>query len=100
MNSKIEKQAQWWRYAAWTLPFVALSTLVSLDFLNLEQTYHIVSLIVIITFFAVSVFWWWWAIDAIRQMFLIMKRTEENFNEVKSTLEETKKIIKDDLGNR
>lgn len=100
MDHKIESQARWWKYAAWTLPFVALAVLVSLDFLNLDNLYHIATLIIIITFFSVSVFWWWWAIDAIRRMFVIMKRTEENFEEVKQSLKETKKIIKDDLGNR
>lgn len=100
MDLKKESQAQWWKYAAWTLPFVALAILISLDFLNLDKLYHIASLVIIITFFSVSVLWWWWAIDAIRQMFIIMKRTEQNFEEVKRSLKETRKVSKDDLGNR
>ena len=100
MFKKIAKQARWWAYAAWTLPFVALAILIGLEYLNLQNLYHLIALIIIGVFFSVSVFWWWWAIDAIKQMFVLMKNTEDNFNDVKSALKETREILKNDLGNR
>ena len=100
MYQQIIKQARWWAYAAWTLPFVALALLVGFEYFNLDNLYDIIAITIIVVFFSVSVFWWWWAIDAIKKMFVLMKNTEENFNTVKETLKETKEILKNDLDNR
>lgn len=100
MFNRIAKQAKWWAYAAWTLPFVALAILIASEYLHLDNFFHVATLIIISVFFSVSVFWWWWAIDAIKQMFILMKATEDNFNEVKTALQETREILKNDLGDR
>jgi hypothetical protein len=100
MYKSIFKQAKWWRYAAWTLPFVALATLIGFEYFSLNNLYDIAVITTIVVFFSVSVFWWWWAIDAIKKMFVLMQITESNFNDVKKALQETKEILRNDMGNR
>lgn len=100
MYKKIIAQARWWAYAAWTLPFVALALLLSFEFFSFEKLYETLAITIVLVFFSVSVFWWWWAIDAIKKMFVLMKNTEENFNDVKEVLKETKEILQNDMGNR
>lgn len=93
MKDKI-KQARWWRYAAWTAPFVALAILIGEYFLGIETTSTAIA--VVITFISVSVFWWWWAVDAI--VFMVRKSLdlERNFYSLKDSIKE----LKDDVGNR
>lgn len=100
MYKKILKEAKWWAYAAWTLPFIALAILISFEYFSLDNFYDIAVITIIITFISVSVFWWWWAIDAIKRMFVLMKNTEENFNEVKVAIKETKEILQNDMDIR
>ena len=90
----IEQQARWWKYAAWTAPFVALAILVGEKLLGFET--QSTSLIILITFIATSVFWWWWAINKIVLMLRTAERVEDNFLEVKRELKE----IKRDVGDR
>jgi len=91
-----EKQARWWRYAAWTAPFVALATIIGEQLLGFDNLVQSTSLVIIITFIATSVFWWWWAISKIVYMIKCSHRMEDNFE----TLAKELKEIKNDVGNR
>jgi len=88
-----EKQARWWKYAAWTLPFVALAILIGEELLGFDTAPT--SLIIVVTFIATSVFWWWWAISKIVYMIKCSHRIESNFEELKDELKEIKKDVGD-----
>ena len=91
-----EKQARWWRYAAWTAPFVALATIIGEQLLGFDNLVQSTSLVIIITFIATSVFWWWWAISKIVHIVKAAERVEKSFEGIKQELKEIKK----DVGNR
>jgi len=88
-----EKQARWWKYAAWTLPFVALAILIGEELLGFDTAPT--SLIIVVTFIATSVFWWWWAISKIVYMIKCSHKMESNFEELKDELKEIKKDVGD-----
>lgn len=94
MYKKTEKEAQYWRYAAWTLPFVALAILIGEKLLGFDTAPT--SIVIAVTFVATSVFWWWWAISKIAYMIKCSHRVESNFEAIKNELSEIKK----DVGNR
>ena len=89
-----EKQAKYWRYAAWTAPFVALAILIGEELLGFDTAPT--SVVIVITFIATSVFWWWWAISKIVLMMKAAERVEKNFEGLKDELKE----IKRDVGDR
>jgi ABC-type uncharacterized transport system involved in gliding motility auxiliary subunit len=94
MNN-IEQQARWWKYAAWTAPFVALAILIGEELLGFESAIGVTSVIITTTFITTSVFWWWWAISKIT---FLMKRhevVEENFKDLKNDIKEIKKDVGD-----
>ena len=88
-----EKQAKYWRYAAWTAPFVALAILIGEELLGFDTAPT--SFIIVVTFIATSVFWWWWAISKIVYMIKCSYKMESNFEELKNDFKEIKK----DVGN-
>ena len=88
-----EKQAQYWRYAAWSAPFVALAILVGEILLGWKT--NTTALIVVTTFIATSVFWWWWAISKIVYMIKCSYKMERNFEELKNDFKEIKKDVGD-----
>jgi len=88
-----EKQATWWKYAAWTSPFVALAILLGEFLLGFET--RPTAFIIVITFVATSVFWWWWAINRIVYMIKCSHKMEDSFNELRKDFKEIKK----DVGN-
>ena len=92
----IEQQARWWKYAAWTAPFVALAILVGENLLGFDNWIQSTSLVIVVTFIATSVLWWWWAISKIVYMIECSHRMEKNFSDLKDELIE----IKRDVGNR
>lgn len=92
----IEQQARWWKYAAWTAPFVALAIIVGENLLGFDNWIQSTSLVIMITFIATSVLWWWWAISKIVFMVESAHRIEKNFSDLKDELKE----IKRDVGNR
>jgi len=94
MKNSIVHQARWWRYAAWTAPFVALAILIGEELLGFDTAPTAV--IIAVTFVATSVFWWWWAISKIVYMIKCSHRMEDNFE----TLAKELKEIKNDVGNR
>lgn len=87
---KTEKQVQWWAYAAWTLPFVALSGLFFVEFLGFNYFYEKLLVIGAVIFFAISVFWWWWAIFKIARVSQIIISTSKKFEEVLDQLKSFK----------
>ena len=91
-----EQQARWWKYAAWTAPFVALAIIVGEKLLGFESWIQSTSLVIVVTFVATSVLWWWWAISKIVYMIECSHRMEKNFSDLKDELIE----IKRDVGNR
>jgi len=93
--NKTEQQARWWRYAAWTAPFVALAIILGEILLGFESLVNITSVSIVVIFVATSVFWWWWAISKIVYMVQCAKRTEENFDTLKDELKEIKKDVGD-----
>jgi hypothetical protein len=87
-------QAQYWMWAAWTLPFLALAILTFEYFLGWESFYSKTFVIISVSFFTVSVFWWWWAINKIIVLLESFHRTEQHFEDVKHELRETRKVIR------
>lgn len=83
-------ETNWWRYSAWTLPFLALSIVAFEHFIGWES--HMAKTIVIISvvFFTISVLWWWWALTKIVTILEGLKRTEDNFLELRKDIKETK----------
>jgi len=92
----IEKQARWWRYAAWTAPFVALSLIVGEILLGFDSLVKITSIIIVTAFVATSVLWWWWVISKIVGVINGATRIEKNFENLLGEVKEIKK----DVGNR
>ena len=95
MNST-EQQARWWKYAAWTAPFVALAILIGEQLLGFDSLLSITSVAIVTIFITVSVFWWWWAISKITTMMKGHQMVEKNFE----ILAQEIKAIKKDVGNR
>ena len=90
-----EQQARWWRYAAWTAPFVALAIILGEILLGFDSIVNITSISVVVIFITVSVFWWWWAISKIVIMMSTSERVEKNFELLKDELKEIKKDVGD-----
>lgn len=91
-----EQQAQYWRWAAWTSPFVALAIILGEILLGFNSIVNITSIIIVVIFITTSVFWWWWAISKIVHMMNAAERVEKNFEGIKEELKE----IKRDVGDR
>lgn len=91
-----EQQAKYWRYAAWTSPFVALAIVLGEIFLGFDSLINITSVTIVTIFIATSVFWWWWAISKIVRMMNVAETAAQNFDELKHELKE----LKQDVGNR
>lgn len=95
-----QKEASYWKFAAWTLPFVALGLLVLEYWIGSTKWFEITLLSITLIFFTVSVFWWWWAIHKIMIILEGMNRTSDNFEEIKQQLEDTKKSFQETFGDR
>lgn len=100
---QIVKQAQteatYWKYAAWTAPFVALTILILELWLGEPEFIQKTIKFITITFITVSVFWWWWAIHKIIVILESMERTSDNFEDVKKELRETRKSFTRTFGD-
>ena len=95
----IETQARYWRYAAWTAPFVALAILIGELLLGFDSLVKITTIAIVVLFITTSVFWWWWAISKLVDIVNATDRISDNFNEIKTEIKEIKEIKKD-VGNR
>lgn len=92
-NKNIKKQGLWWKYAAWTAPFVGLAALISIQLFGLSEWNDIVICIVMSLFIATSVFWWWWALDTILENNDKITKVAEGFEDVKKDLRQFKKDL-------
>ena len=102
-TKKAAKEAKYWAYAAWTLPFVALSLVVFEHFIGSESLLQKTMIGISVTFFAFSVYWWWWALNRVVEIIAAMKRNDEHFYDVKHELRKTRQLIREienDVGNR
>ena len=90
---EVLKQARWWKYAAWTAPFVALAILIGEYLLGFDT--RPTSFIIVVTFIATSVFWWWWAISKIVYMIKCSHRMENNFEDIKKEIKQVRKDVGD-----
>lgn len=90
---KTLREARYWTYAAWTLPFVALTVLIGEILIGSDTILGATSIAVVITFVTTSVFWWWWAITKIVYMIKTTSQVEENFQDLKRELLGLKKDI-------
>lgn len=95
---KTSKQVQWWSYAAWTLPFVALIILGAEYVLGWGENIIEHTLIFVgIVFFSISVYWWWWALHKIRDMIRELEKTQQKIDCVRNEIIETRLEIKKGL---
>ena len=92
---KTEKQARYWRYAAWTAPFAALAVILGEIFLGFDSLVNITSITIAVIFITTSVFWWWWAVSKIVYMVKTTERVESNFKDLLGELKEIKKDVGD-----
>ena len=90
---KAKQETKWWSYAAWTLPFVALSIITFEHFVGWETWYGKTVIVVSVTFFTISVYWWWWALNKFVQVLRAMEETDKHFDDIKDTLRETREVI-------
>lgn len=95
MSKKTEKQARYWQYAAWTLPFVALTILLGEILIGYDTLIGITSITIIVTFVATSVFWWWWTISKIVYMMKGSEKIADEFLSIRQELREIKKDVGD-----
>ena len=93
---KARKEASWWQYAAWTLPFVAIAIIVFSYWIGTDTWIKISIVSITVTFFTVSVFWWWWAVRKFAVLLTAMNDTNKNFIAVKDGLKEIRDEIRND----
>lgn len=94
MKNKVDKQSQWWKYAAGTIPFVCSAILVLLDFIGWQNLHNKVVFVILITFFATGVLWWWWAVDKIVFLTNTLMSTEKEFLNLKKEINSIQEDIK------
>lgn len=94
--TQARKEATWWQYAAWTLPFIGLAILGFEYWIGTETWYSVTIIIITVTFFSISVFWWWWAVRKFADLMDSMRQTDQNFKDIKNDLKSIKEELKDD----
>jgi hypothetical protein len=94
MKDKIYTQAQWWKYAAGTLPFIGLASIVLMDVVGWSNLHNKVLSLILISFFAAGVLWWWWAVDKIMHLTKLLIDTEKKFDELKTEIKSIKQEVK------
>ena len=95
-----EIQVRLWKYAAWTLPFVALAVIVFSSFVGIDSLFDKIVVIVSSTFFAIAVFWWWWALHKLLDIVKIMDATARSLQWVKDSIGSIKKDLRDHDSDR
>jgi hypothetical protein len=93
MKNKIQKQLQWWKYAAGTIPFIALAIIVLLDFVGWTELHNKLLFTILIIFFSTGVLWWWWAVDKIVYLTKLLIDSERKFLEIKYEINSIKKDV-------
>lgn len=98
--TKAKQEAQYWLWAALTLPFIALAILTFEYYLGWDSFYAKSLVIVSVVFFSISVYWWYWALNKLIVLLDGFNKTNQNFEDIKSELRQTREAIKNDVGNR
>lgn len=88
----IDKQISYWKYAAWTLPFLALAGIIFFHWIGWDTTLQRFLVIIFTVFFGISVFWWWWALDKLGSL---IKEKLNVVNQLNVLANEIKKLRKD-----
>lgn len=91
---KIIKQSKYWIVAASVLPLTALSGLFFLNFIGWTTFLEKLLTIGAISMIFIASIWWWWAIRKIVEFAEMMKKTDQNLQELKSTITEIRTDIK------
>lgn len=97
---KAEQQTKYWKYAAWTLPFVALAALAIVDLIGLNTVYSTLIVVISTVFVATSVFWWWWALHKFVDIMKAMESTAKTLSEVQKYINDIKKSLFNRDGDR
>jgi len=95
-----ETQVKLWKYAAWTLPFVALAVIVFASFVGIDGLFDKTIVIVSSTFFAIAVFWWWWALHKLLDIVKVLDATARSLRWVKNSIGSIRKDLRDDDSDR
>ena len=96
MVKKIKKEIQWWIFAAQTVPFEAIAVLIDSDYLIINTFDNTIKFFILISFVTVSVFWWWWAMYRIIAIIETIKKSQKNFEDLKSGVKEVKKMFNEE----
>jgi len=99
-SEQTEKQVQLWKYAAWTLPFVALAAIIISSFVGIDTMFDKTIVIISSAFFAVAVFWWWWALHKLLDIVKIMDATARSLQWVKDSIGSIRKDLQDHDSDR
>lgn len=93
LYEKAIKQSKTWKYFAWSAPIIWLAVEFLFRIFDLDVLHDKLIIAGGVFFFVISVIWWWWAVDTIRLFAESMRRTTDNFNEIKQEL----RHVRDDL---
>jgi len=93
-SEKTKKEVRWWRYAAWSLPFVALAGLIFFNLLGWDSAFEKALVIGSTIMFGISVFWWWWAIYKIFNFADMMGKTADRIDSIKKEFNNLKDSLK------
>jgi len=91
---KVIKQANWWKYLAWSLPLIYLAGLFLLEIFGFKNIVSEVVVIGGIFFFCIAVIWWWWAIQNIITVLSSMQVTNKKLLDVIKELKFIRKDLK------
>ena len=98
MKKKFDKEVKFWKIAALTLPFFALIMLLITEFIDTNRHSEIYCITLI--FLAVSsVTFWAWTVWQMLKVIKYLSVAEENYNEMKKELKETKQLLKTEREN-
>jgi hypothetical protein len=92
---RTEKQVRLWKYAAWTLPFVALSAIVFIHFVGFNDWLDKTIVMTATLFFAISVFWWWWALHKLVDVLKGLEAASKGLQSLKASINDFKKYLQD-----
>jgi len=95
-----ETQVRLWKYAAWTLPFVALAVIVFSSFVGIDTLFNKAIVVISSAFFAVAVFWWWWALHKLLDVVKVLDATARSLRWVKDSIGSIRKDLRDDDSDR
>ena len=97
---KVDKHVNRWYMLGRVAPFGALFVICVLLAFDLN-TYLEYGLLAIAIFFAIFAFaWWWWVLDTVKQLFAMMERTHQKFDDVLGCLLYTSPSPRDSCASR